>query len=80
MEHPDRYPNRAVVFLLQPQEVASVVTSNRLRLLSQGRVSVGRAAEIARMDLWEFADLLRARRIRWVSDDLGDELKASWKR
>jgi len=33
MEHPDRYPNRAVVFLLQPQEVASVVTSNRLRLL-----------------------------------------------
>lgn len=51
-----------------------------LRLLSQGEVSVGRAAEMARMNLWEFTDLLRARRIPWVSDDLVDDLKASLKK
>ena len=47
-----------------------------LRLLSQGKVSVGRAAEIARMSLWEFSDLVRDRRIPWVSDELVEDLKA----
>ena len=47
-----------------------------LRLLSQGKVSIGRAAEIAQMSLWEFSDLVRDRRIVWVSDDLVEDLKA----
>lgn len=35
MEHPERYPDEAVLFLLDPSEIASVVTKERLRILRQ---------------------------------------------
>ena len=34
-EHPDRYPDEAILFLLDPAEVASAVTKERLRLLRE---------------------------------------------
>ena len=35
VEHPDRYPDEAILFLLDPAEVASAVTKERLRLLRE---------------------------------------------
>jgi|SRR3990170_1721297 len=35
LEHPDRYPDEAILFLLDPAEIASVVTKERLRLLRE---------------------------------------------
>ncbi len=34
-EHPDRFPDEAVLFLLDPAEVASAVTKERLRILRE---------------------------------------------
>ncbi|HEX9341544.1 MAG TPA: ribbon-helix-helix protein, CopG family [Thermoplasmata archaeon] len=46
-----------------------------LRLLAEGKVTLSRAAEIARMSLWELADLVRERKIAWVADDALDDVK-----
>lgn len=35
VEHPDRYPDEAILFLLDPAEIASAVTKERLRLLRE---------------------------------------------
>ena len=35
LEHPDRFPDEAVLFLLDPAEIASAVTKERLRLLRE---------------------------------------------
>lgn len=35
MQHPERYPDEAVLFLLNPSEIASVVTKERLRILRE---------------------------------------------
>ncbi len=34
-EHPDRFPDEAVLFLMEPAEVASAVTKERLRILRE---------------------------------------------
>ena len=34
-EHPERYPDEAVLFLLDPAEVSSVLTKERLRILRE---------------------------------------------
>ena len=34
-EHPERFPDEAVLFLLEPSEVASVITKERLRILRE---------------------------------------------
>jgi len=34
-DHPERFPDEAVLFLLEPSEVASVMTKERLRLLRE---------------------------------------------
>lgn len=60
--------------------LSEVRQERALRLLSRGKVSFGRAAEIARMNLWEFADLVRERRIPWVADELAEDLPASRRR
>src|SRR5207244_12111972 len=35
MEHPERYPDEAILFLMEPSEIASVVTKERLRILRE---------------------------------------------
>ncbi len=35
LEHPDRFPDEAVLFLMDPAQIASVVTKERLRLLRE---------------------------------------------
>ncbi len=37
-----------------------------LELLQKGKVTFAKAAEIARLSLWEFADLVKARNVEWV--------------
>jgi len=34
-DHPERFPDEAVLFLLEPSEVASVMTKERLRILRE---------------------------------------------
>ncbi|HEY5605878.1 MAG TPA: hypothetical protein VIL45_05075, partial [Thermoplasmata archaeon] len=34
-KHPERYPDEAVLFLLEPAEVASAFTKERLRILRE---------------------------------------------
>ncbi len=46
-----------------------------LRLLAEGKATLSRGAEVARMSLWEFADLVRERKIAWVADDVLGDLK-----
>ena len=41
-----------------------------LRLLAQGRVTLSRAAELAKVSIWEMLEMVRERRIVWVDDDL----------
>ena len=47
-----------------------------LRRLAEGTLTISRAAEIARLSLWEFADVVRDRKVGWVADDALDDLKA----
>ncbi len=37
VEHPDRFPDEAVLFLMDPAEVASVITKERLAFLRKPR-------------------------------------------
>jgi predicted HTH domain antitoxin len=37
-----------------------------LELLQKGKVTFTKAAEIARLPLWEFADLVKQRNVEWV--------------
>jgi predicted HTH domain antitoxin len=37
-----------------------------LELLRNGKVTFAKAAEIAKLSLWEFADLIKHRNIEWV--------------
>lgn len=50
VEDPDRYPDEAVLFLLDPAEIASAVTKERLRLLR----------ELSRRDYPSIFDLARS--------------------
>jgi predicted HTH domain antitoxin len=37
-----------------------------IQLLQRGKASFNKAAEIAKLSAWEFAELLRERRVEWV--------------
>lgn len=37
-----------------------------IQLLQQGKASFNKAAEIAKLSVWEFAELLREKRVQWV--------------
>ena len=37
-----------------------------LELLQRGKVTFAKAAEIAKLSLWEFADLVKQRNVEWV--------------
>ena len=37
-----------------------------LELLQKGKVTFAKAAEIAKLSLWEFADLVKQRHVEWV--------------
>ena len=37
-----------------------------LDLLQKGKITFAKAAEVAKLSLWEFADLVKQRKIEWV--------------
>lgn len=51
-----------------------------LRLLADGKATLSRAAEIAKLSIWEMLDLVRERRIVWVDDDLIEDVRAVLRR
>ena len=46
-----------------------------LRLLSEQKVTLSRAAEIAKVSVWEMLALVKERRITWVDDDVLEDLR-----
>lgn len=40
-----------------------------LRLLSQGKITVSKGAKMADMDLWDFVELIKQKKITWIKDD-----------
>jgi predicted HTH domain antitoxin len=43
-----------------------------LELLRDGKVSFAKAAKFAKLDLWEFADVVKDRKIEWVKMGTGE--------
>jgi predicted HTH domain antitoxin len=43
-----------------------------LELLRDGKVTFAKAAKFAKLDLWEFADIVRDREIEWVKIRTGE--------
>lgn len=53
-----------------------------LELLRDGKVTFAKAAKFAKLDLWEFADIVRDRKIEWVkisTGELDEEVKKAAK-
>lgn len=49
-----------------------------IELLHEGKVTFARAAKIAKLDIWDFTDLVKERKVEWVrgsSGDLDSEVK-----
>ena len=49
-----------------------------LELLRDGKVTFAKAAEIAKLSLWEFADLVKQRNVEWVRyspEEIEEEFK-----
>lgn len=44
-----------------------------LELLEEGKVTLTRAAEMADMTIWEFADMVREEKVTWVKDERVEE-------
>src|SRR3989442_437261 len=49
-----------------------------LRLLSERKATLSKAAGIARVGIWELLSLARARHISWVDDALLEDLRGNW--
>ena len=47
-----------------------------LGLLSERKVTLSKAAEVAKVSIWEMMSIARDRRIGWVDDDLMEDLRA----
>ena len=53
-----------------------------LELLRDGKVTFAKAAKFAKLDLWEFADIVRDRKIEWVkipTSELDEEVRKAAK-
>ncbi|MEM3356455.1 MAG: UPF0175 family protein [Candidatus Bathyarchaeia archaeon] len=51
-----------------------------LELLRDGKVTFAKAAEVAKLSLWEFADLVKQRNVEWVRftpEEIENELNAA---
>ncbi len=49
-----------------------------IELLRDGRVTFAKAAKLANLDLWDFADVVRDRKVEWVSTPASElEVEAS---
>lgn len=51
-----------------------------LGALEEGKVSFGEAAEIAGLTLWEFRELVKARKVHWVAADVPEDVRRGLRR
>ncbi len=65
--------------LEQPSEAARKVLSiglehwrqeKALQLLTEGKISFLKAAEVTRMNVWDFAQLVKEKKVAWVTDQV----------
>ena len=74
----EKLDKATVVRNLLAMGIAEWRIQTALELLQKGKVTFAKAAEIARVSLWEFADLVKQRNIEWVRyapEDIEKELK-----
>ncbi len=53
-----------------------------VELLRDGKVTFAKAAKLAKLDLWDFAEVIQERKVEWVefpSEDLDEELRRAAK-
>jgi len=50
-----------------------------LKLLEEGKTTISKAAEIAGVNIWDFAEKIKEKKIRWIKDSVIDEDLASFK-
>jgi len=63
----ERRARAAVVRDLLEIGIAERRKQNALRLLREGKATFAKAAEVARLSLWDFADLVKQEGIEWLS-------------
>ena len=68
-EHLDR---RSAVRKLLAEGLDSWRTERALEQLQAGEITFSRAAELANMNVWEFANLVRDRNVSWVDEEPGN--------
>ena len=51
-----------------------------LEALAAGKASFGEAAEMAGMTVWEFRELVKARRVHWVAGDVPEDIRRGLRR
>jgi predicted HTH domain antitoxin len=74
----ERLDKATVVRNLLEVGVAEWRKQTALDLLQKGKVTFAKAAEIARLSLWEFSDLAKERNVEWVRftpEDVANDLK-----
>jgi predicted HTH domain antitoxin len=76
----DQLDKATVVRNLLETGIAEWRKQTALELLQKGKVTFNQAADIAKLSLWEFADLVKQHNIEWVRyapEDLEKEFKAA---
>ena len=71
-EHVDRSTALRKLLLIGADEYRRRVA---LAALAEGRASFGEAAEMSGLNLWEFWDLVKARKIHWVAEDVYEDIR-----
>ncbi len=49
-------------------EVKNGSLKKALKLLRSGKISFTKAAQVAQMNVWDFASLLQVKKLGWISD------------
>lgn len=62
----EKLDKSAVVRTLLEMGIAEWRKQTALELLRDGKATFAKAAEMAKLSLWEFADLVKQRNIEWV--------------
>jgi predicted HTH domain antitoxin len=76
----EKLDKATVVRNLLEMGIAEWRKQTALELLRDGRVTFAKAAEMAKLSLWEFADLVKQRNIEWVryaTEEIEKEMSAA---
>ena len=74
----EKLDRATVVRTLLEMGIAEWRKQTALELLRDGKLTFAKAAEMAKLSLWEFADLVKQRNVEWVrytSEEIDKEIK-----